>query len=289
MHWFRTGATVIELESRPTLTSVRAVTNEYTDRGTTVLTHLRFDTTVDDAALRFARTALQHAACRVADRGAGGSLVYDIPGDVVAALDISLEGDAVSCYRTLVEVMTSVHHLVPPGAPVLPSLPPWLVRLDHHLRGSGDGPVATLTPEPLREHLTSVVQQSIERSSGLVHGAPSLATTYHTGGGGVVLVGEDLAWGSPETDWGYLLGELEEIAYLSTNYELSAWVERLIRELDDSLRGTDLDHRYICDVAIAKRFTHLADYEQTCRIYGTDLPDADTVRNVIFDLNDLVQ
>ncbi|MEV6429918.1 hypothetical protein [Nocardia sp. NPDC051463] len=269
------------------LTSVRAARRERIDQSTLRITHLRLDVPVPDAALSFAATAVDDRHCRVARRGAGDSLDYLVPSNGVTGLGISEERGARECVRALAGVVSKLHAVRLPPVGVLPSCPPWLVRLGKHLHGDADGLVARLTSGRLRRHLAAVVRDARTEAATVIHGAPSLGGAHHARGHTTVMVGEDLAQGRPELDWGYLLGEIQELAHLPSDYPVAEFSAALIDEHRSTMREAGLDYDYIQEVAVAKRLLHLVDYEQTCRMFGADVPDIETVSATIADLNDI--
>lgn len=271
------------------LTSVRATRRERIDQSTLRITHLRLDVPVHDTALSFAATAVDDPHCRVASRGAGDSLDYLVSGNGVTGLGISAESGARECVRTLAGVVSKLHAVRLPPAGFLPSSPPWLTRLGRHLHGETDGLVARLTPDRLRRHLAAVVRDADAGAATVIHGAPSLGGTHHARGRTTVLVGEDLAQGRAELDWGYLLGEIQELAHLPSDYPVAEFAAELIDEHRSIIGGDRLDYDYVQEVAVAKRLLHLVDYEQTCGMFGADIPDIETVSATIADLNDSIK
>lgn len=274
-----------------TMTSVLTATVERVDRHNIRIRHVRFDVPIRPNALGFAQVQLNGPGYSIGVEDEPGTLVHLVPAEYRRALDLDSENEVQQCFQRLVEAISGIHGAGAPVSGVLPELPPWGVRLAGYLETAGrtkQGTIAELTPHRLRQTLQSVLRRMSHGTVSAIHGAPSLGSTYYNGSASTVLVGVDLAMARPELDWGYLLGELDELA-LFGSHPVARFAAALTEILRDTIRIGDLDMAYVHEVAIAKRFLHLVDYESTCRAYNLPVPDVTGLKGVITELTHLAE
>ncbi|MGW5384127.1 hypothetical protein [Nocardia sp. NPDC003963] len=223
-------------------------------------------------SLEFWRTAaVSGAVVPAVNRGA---YEYDLPGTAVSALDISDPSPVRSAVGQICDALTAVHGLAV-GTSVLGAMPGprWIRRLGNriaHIRNHpGDLGAAVRREIPDDYGRDPRAWYPVGHRSGLLHGAPSLADVYIASDGVTVLLGEDGAAGLPEMDWGYLRGEIQEIAQLDS-FPIAS---RCAEALEIISRHTSrLDGRLIDVFAEHRRVLHALDYIDSFVENVEDLP-----------------
>ncbi|MFI7003597.1 hypothetical protein [Nocardia sp. NPDC050175] len=274
-----------------TLTSVLATTVQRMDTRTHRIHQVRFDVPIHSPAIGFAAAKLTGARYSVAAEAEPGSIVHVTPSDMRTALDITSDSAARHCFQQLLEAISGIHAVGVPPVGTLPARPPWIIRLTRYLEAEEQRDqdiLAQATSNTLRQHLFAVLRRAGDGTKFVIHGAPSLAATYYRDGDVCVLVGADLASARPELDWGYLLGELGELASTG-GYPAARYAAASMDVLLSTIRDRGLDVNYVNEVAIAKRFLHLVDYQNTCRMYEMPVPNVEKLQETLAELANLVE
>ncbi len=219
-------------------------------------------------------TRVQRVSGAVVPSATSDEFEYRLPADSSIALDADSAEDARIAVTAIGHVLDELHRsgqdMVTSG---VPTGPPWIRRLEAHLRELRCA--ATEVDEILRREIPAeyfdlpLMPQASSRP-GLLHGAPSLASVYLTADRGVVLTGEDLSIGPPETDWGFLIGELGEIA-LFESFPIAHHCRALSTIIDTHTAG--LDRRSIMAFAQHRSVLHVLDYADTFVATADDLTD----------------
>ncbi len=213
----------------------------------------------------------------IRERGISGAIVpEEVSGGYEYRLPpgsmLALEADTSKRARVVAEAACRVVRALHVGAAGpdsgIPAAPPWIRRLESHRRRirHDSTPTGALVRSAIpRDYLDIPIVPSATRPT-LLHGAPSLATTYLADGRGLVLTGEDVSTGPPETDWGFLLGELADIA-LFDSFPVAGHGRDVLAVVDTYTEG--LDRGLITSFAQHRQVLHALDYLDSF-VTGTD-------------------
>ncbi|WP_143153889.1 hypothetical protein [Rhodococcus rhodnii] len=190
-----------------------------------------------------------------------GGFEYRLPADSSIALEVDKAADARAAVTAIADVLAELHgwgdDSVATGAHATPS---WIRRLKGHLRAircSANDVAAFLGREIPAEYFDAPLVPTSSSRPCLLHGAPSLALTYLTEQRALVLAGEDISTGPPEMDWGFLVGEIAEIALLGS-YPIARHCQVLNSIVDTYTPG--MDRRSIMAFAQHRTVLHILDY-----------------------------
>ncbi|MEU4646259.1 hypothetical protein [Nocardia fluminea] len=188
---------------------------------------------------------------------------YRLPSESVNGLHVTSSDSACRAAEAVCSVLVTLHNATSrlSGSDISRlGPPPWVQRLDKYLTKARVDPTflsRELRAEIPDRYLSTPILPPHQGPACLLHGAPSLATTYLAGEQRFVLTTEDVSIGPPELDWAFFLGELAELE-LFDSFTTACYTDAISEVVEPNLVG--LDHSLIDGMVQHRRMLHVLDY-----------------------------